>query len=205
MVPVPDDRLAGHLGLAELRVGVGRIGADPGSGPRVLAWWAAHVCPSFDGAWAVGAVHEEEWTGGPEPDRITVRGFVADAARAAVSPLEADAGLAALAAAQPFRVEPTFRRPLGDTGAWCEMATLDGLGYQVRWQTRAVRAGSLAFANPRAGWLVDLERALFRFARRVVAAAAAPQFEPRLEAWAAYREPLRRGETADAERGKGML
>ena len=73
---------------------------------------------------------------------------------------------------------------------WVETATLDGLGYNVRWGTRAA-VGHFRFSNPRAAWLEEFERVLFQFARQIVAASGAARFESQLVRWAEYREPLK--------------
>jgi hypothetical protein len=191
MLPVFDDQLAQHLGLEALQVGAGPVGqAGRPSAPRVLAWWSVSVEPSFDRSWAVGALHEEVWTGGPDPEAVTARGFVADADGAAVAPLAADEGLAALGRLDPFRVAPTHRTKMLNRDVWVEMTTLDGLGYRVRWGSQATE-GQFRFSNPNAGWLVDVERVLFGFARRVVLASGVGRFEDQLQCWAEYREPLR--------------
>lgn len=190
MVSVSDKQLARHLGLRELCVGASRVDAIGVGCPRVLAWWAVSVNPSFVRSWTVGAVHEESWVSGPDPDWVTARGFVADTDEAAVAALEADPVLDALAALNPFRVEPTCRRYMAHSDEWCQMATLDGLGYSLRWETRAVQSGSLAFANPRTGWLRQLEGVLFSFARQVVSASSTSRFEAQLGCWFEYREPV---------------
>jgi hypothetical protein len=191
MLPVPDDQLAQHLGLESLRVGAGPVGqGNRPTAPRVLAWWSVSVEPSFNRWWAVGAVHEEVWTGGPDPDAVTARGFVADADGAALAPLAADEGLDALGRLDPFRVAPTPRTKMLIRDVWVEVTTIDGLGYAVRWGTRATE-GQFRFSNPEADWLVDFERVLFGFARKVVLASGVGRFEDQLRCWAEYREPLR--------------
>jgi hypothetical protein len=194
--PVDPELLAGPLGLAELRVGARRAGAD--GGPSVLAWWAATVEPSFDPPLAVGAVHEEDWAGGPDPGLVTIRAFVVAGPKAAVAALPADPVPDALGRLNPFRVEPAYRPAIKirnvETGeireVRGEMCTLDGLGYALEWGTKAVSDGVLRFANPQAGWPLEFERLLFRFARHVVAAAGGPDFEAELACWARYREGI---------------
>jgi hypothetical protein len=141
-------------------------------------------------SWAVGALHEEVWTGGPDPDAVTARGFVADADGAAVAPLVRDEGLAALGRLDPFRVAPTPRVKMFNQDRWVEMATLDGRGYSVSRGTRATE-GQFRFSTPEAGRLVEFERVLFGFARRLVLASGVGRFEDQLQCWAEYREPLR--------------
>ena len=190
MLPVFDEHLAKHLGLSELRVGAERLGPRRAAEAlQVLAWWSVSVEPSFTPSWAVGALHEEEWGGGPDPGRVVARGFVADADGAAVAPLAADEVLGALGRLDPFRVEPASRTRVFGSQMWVEMGTLDGLGYALRWETKATE-GRLRFANPRAEWLMGFERVLFRFAARVVAASGARRFGEQLRCWARYREPL---------------
>src|SRR4051794_3279415 len=88
---VSPERLAAHLGLTALRVGGRRSAERPADGRRqVLAWWAVTVRPSFHPHFAVGAVHEEAWEGGPGPGRVAVRGFVAGGPGANVAALDAD-------------------------------------------------------------------------------------------------------------------
>jgi hypothetical protein len=193
---VAPDRLAEHLGLDELSVGARRRGADPARDPRqVLAWWAVTVEPSFGWPLAVGAVHEEEWTAGPHPDRVSARGFVVSLAGAAVTPVDADPIPEALGRLNPFRVVPAHRRPwdAGTTAAedrWSEVATLDGLGYSVRWETKALCDGGFRFDNPLAGWPLEFERVLYGFARGVVAAAGATELDEALAGWLEHREEL---------------
>jgi hypothetical protein len=197
VLPVFDEQLAANLGLDELRVGAGRAGVD--GSPQVLAWWAVGVEPSFARSWVVGAVYEEEWTGGPDPDRVSARGFVADAGGAAVAPLATNEVLDALGRLNPFRLVPTSRQKVVMVGTgraeemWVGTATRDGLGYNVRWETRAT-AGHFRFSNPQARCLEEFERVLFHFARQVVAASGALRFESQLECWAEYREPLKHAE-----------
>src|SRR5919198_1332936 len=108
---VSPDRLAEHLGLDELCVGAHRRGARPGADPRqVLAWWVVTVEPSFHPPLAVGAVHEEEWTGGPHADRVAARGFVVGLDGAAVAPVDADPIPEALGRLNPFQVVPAYRK-----------------------------------------------------------------------------------------------
>jgi hypothetical protein len=197
MLPIIDEQLAAHLGLDELRVGAGRVGADVG--PQVLAWWTVSVEPSFAHSCVVGAVYEEEWTGGPGPDRVAIRGFVADRDGAAISPLVADEVLDALGRLNPFRATPTPRQKVVMIGMgraeqmWVGTASRDGLGYTVRWGTRAAE-GHFRFSNPRAVWLEEFEHVVFRFAQRVVATSGASRFESPLGCWADYREPLKQVE-----------
>ena len=186
MFPLPDETIAKHLALKELRVGAART---EGRGSHVLAWWLVSVEPSFDSSWAIGALHEEEWTGGPTPDRVTVRGFVVDADGAAVAPLHTDEVLVGLGTLNPFQVEPTRRVKVCNADIWCEMATVDGLGYRLRWGTRADE-GAFRCSNPEADWLVEFERVLFRFAHRVVTDSAVVRFEEQLRCWAEYRDGL---------------
>jgi hypothetical protein len=125
----------------------------------VLAWWVVTVEPSFDPPLAVGAVHEEGWTGGPHADRVTARGFVVGLAGASVAPVDADPIPDALGRLNPFRVVPAYRKQwithhCGEgieSRDWGEMWTLDGLGYVVRWETKALRDGEFRFANPVTG------------------------------------------------------
>jgi hypothetical protein len=199
--PIDPEVLAGPLGLAELRVGAQRAGAD--DGPEVLAWWAATVEPSCDPPLAVGAVHEEDWTGGPGPGPVTIRGFVVAGPKAAVATLSVDPVPDALGRLNPFQVEPAHRvlrhMPGVDGEAaeesWVEVCTLDGLAYGLEWGTKAVSDGVLRFSNPEAGWPLEFERLLFRFASQVVAAAGL-DFEAELACWARYRK----GIAADAAR-----
>lgn len=200
MIPVFDDQLAKHLGIHGLHVGAGR--AEGAGGPRILAWWSVSVEPSFSRSWAIGALHEEEWTHGPDPDRITARGFVADRDGAAVARLEADEVLEALGRLNLFQLAPTHRMKVIGRELWLEAATLDGLGYSVRWGTRATR-GRFRFSNPRFEWLEDFERVLFRFARRVITASGVGRFEEQLECWASYQASVRSiepGASADRPR-----
>jgi hypothetical protein len=189
VLPIFDEQLAKHLGLDALRVGAGRTNSI--TGPRVLVWWSVNVEPSFAPSWVVGALHEEEWSGGPDPERITIRGFVADAAGAAIAPLDADEVLGELGRLNPFQVAPTHREKAFGFGKemWCEMGSLDGLGYLLRWGTRATE-GQFRFANPHVGWLDEFERVLFRFASRVITASGVGRFEEQLECWADYRESV---------------
>jgi hypothetical protein len=188
MFPVPDEQAARYLGLTRFHVGAARADVkDPA--PRVLGWWAVTVSPSFAPAWVVGALHEELWTGGPDPEWVAVRGFVLDREGAATTDLEDDPVLAALAALNPFRVVPTHRQKGGNFDEWHETRTLDGLGYGVRWGTRATH-GAFRFSNPRVDWLWEFERVLFGFARRVVSLAEGTRFERHLGTWAAYRESI---------------
>jgi hypothetical protein len=169
MMPVSDERLAEYLGLDEFRVGGEPAGRDAGGGPRVLAWWAVSIEPSFERPLVVGSVHEEVWIDGPDPDRVAARGFVADATGAAVVPLDADEVLDALGRLNPFQVAPTPRqKTVGAMAMWVETAVLDGRGYGVRWGNRAA-GGRFRFTSPRVPWLVEFERVLYRFARRVSA------------------------------------
>jgi hypothetical protein len=59
----------------------------------------------------------------------------------------------------------------------------------VRWATRATEGG-FRFSNPRADWLLDFERVLYRFARRVVAASGESRFEAQLALWVERRPAL---------------
>lgn len=144
-------------------------------------------------------MHEEEWTGGPDPDRVLARGFVADATSAAVAPRAVDDVLDALGRLNPFRPAPTPRQKVVMIGAgkaeemWVGTASLDGLGYTVRWGTRATE-GHFRFSNPHAAWLEEFERVLFRFARHVVAVSGASRFESQLGCWVECREPLKHAE-----------
>jgi hypothetical protein len=163
----------------------------------------ASVEPSFDPSWVIGAVHEELWTAGPSPDWVAVRGFVADVEGAAVAPLEVDAALEAFGQLNPFRVEPAYRTKFVNVDIWFESAITDGLGYAVRWETKAVRRGAFAFSNPVAAWLLPFERLLFRFAQQVVSGSGATRFENQLRCWAEYRDAVRNAEqsaTADRPR-----
>ena len=190
---VSPERLAAHLGLSELRAGARRLaGRRPEDLWQVLAWWAVTVEPSFHPPFAVGAVHEEEWEGGPGPGRVAIRGFVAGGLGANVAALDADPVPDALGRLNPFRVEPAYRVnwSLGGRESWGEVATLDGLGYSVRWGTKAVREGGFRFANPHAGWPLEFERLLYRFARRVTIAGGAGELEDALVCWRGYREGI---------------
>jgi hypothetical protein len=188
MFPVSDEQIARYLGLERLRVGA-RSGTGRG---QVLAWWWVNVGPSFDHNWAVGAIHEEEWTCGPTSEVTAIRGFVADADGAAVVALTTDSALMALGTLNPFRVEPTTRQRVqwGEHEAWVETRTADGLAYWLRWGTRATE-GTAFFANPEAGWLVEFERVLFRFARQVVSKSKVRRFQKQLRTWIRYRKELR--------------
>src|SRR5262249_363212 len=156
------------------------------------AWWTVSVEPSYHESWIVGAIHEEDWPGGPAPGHVVLHGFVADKEGVAVAVSPADPGLAALKGLNPFRVElprryPATLRPDPDLEdspraaeeeeAWDELVTLDGLGYELRWETRAIEEGRFAFANPTADWLVEFERVLFGFARQIVLSSAAGRFQ----------------------------
>lgn len=190
---VSPERLAAHLGLAELQVGAGRAAAREREDHwQVLAWWAVTVEPSFHPRFAVGAVHEEEWKGGPGPGRIAIRGFVAGVLGANVAALDADPVPDALGRLNPFRVEPAYRVnwSVGGRASWGEMATLDGLGYTVRWETKAVPEGEFRFANPHAGWPLQFERLLYQFARRVTIAGGVGELEGALACWRGYREGI---------------
>jgi hypothetical protein len=209
--PVDEDRIAHLLGLAELRVGAGRAGDADADRWQVLAWWAVTVKPSFDPYFAVGAVHEEEWVGGPAPARVAARGFVAGEPGAVTAPLEADPVPDALGRLNPFRVEPahrvkwTLRRPEAGTAeeSWGERATLDGLGYAVRWETKAARGGGFEFANPRAGWPLEFERLVYRFARQVTISGGAGEFEDALVRWRSHRAGIDAAEPGRApDRGR---
>src|SRR5262245_30809932 len=190
---VSPERLAAHLGLTELRVGARRSG-DRRTDDRVqvLAWWAVTVEPSFHPCFAIGAVHEEDWEGGPGPGRVTVRGFAVGETGANVAALDADPVPDTLGRLNPFRVEPPYRVQWsrGDGASWGEVATLDGLGYAIRWGTKTVRDGGFQFSNPHAGWPLDFERLLYRFARRVTIAAGVGELEDALECWRGYREGI---------------
>jgi hypothetical protein len=204
--PVAEDRIAHLLGLAELRVGAGRAGGPEGDRRQLLAWWAVTVKPSFHPYFAVGAVHEEEWVEGPSAERVTVRGFVAGEPGAVTAALGADPIPDALGRLNPFRVEPAHRMKWTlhdpDAGAvkesWGEVATLDGLGYSVRWETKAARGGGFDFANPRAGWPLEFERILYRFARQVTIAGGVGEFEDALVRWRGYREGIDAAEPRSA-------
>jgi hypothetical protein len=116
-----------------------------------------------------------------------------------VAVLDADPVLEELGQLNPFRLEPTWRERVGDR--WCEAVTLDGVGYTLRWGTRAVRGGRFAFPNPSAPWLLQLERVLFCFARQVVSASAVVRFNEQLRCWVKYRESVKAvGRGAAAER-----
>jgi hypothetical protein len=187
MFPIPDERLAQHLGLTELCVGASRTDA---ADPSVLAWWLVSVEPSFSRSWTVGVIHEETWTDGPYPDSVTARGFVADLDGAAVAPLSSDPILECLGRLDPFRIEPTHRVKVANADWWVEAHTLDGLGYSLRWETQAVHGARFRFSNPRAERLMEFERVLFRFAREIVAASGVGGFEEQLRCWVGYRDVL---------------
>ena len=166
-----------------------------------MAWWLVVVKPSFDPYFAIGAVHEEMWKRGPEADQHRVRGFVIEGELAAVAPLQADPIPEYLAQLSPFRVERTHRQKIrniapGDGDAteefdWCEMRTLDGLGYTFQWGSKTISEGSFCFSNPRTGWTVEFERALFRFARNVDSKVGNGALNYQFERWLDYREELR--------------
>ena len=202
--PVAKEQLARHLGLTGLRVGAGRARAATNDRWQVLAWWAATVEPSFDPYFVVGAIHEEEWEGGPDPGRVAVRGFVAGEPGANVTTLDADPVPDALGRLNPFRVEPAHRTKwilhkadrTSVEESWGEGQSLDGLGYSVRWQTKAVRDGGFEFSNPSAGWPLEFERLLYQFARSVTIAGGVGEFEDALVCWRSYREGIESAEPA---------
>lgn len=207
---VSPESLAFHLGLQALSVGSKRVTESPESDCRqVLAWWTVTVEPSFHPSLVVGAVHEEEWTSGPTPDRVTARGFVAGLAGAAVIPLDTDPVPDALGRMNPFGVEPAHRIlwRLHSAGretvseSWGEVRTLDGLAYSVRWATKAADGGQFRIANPRAGWPLEFERMLYEFARRVVLVADAVNLDPALACWLGYREEIATEPRATPDRG----
>lgn len=138
-------------------------------------------------------VYEEEWTGGPDPDRVSAKGFVADREVAAICPIETDEVLESLRTLNPFRPLPTHRQKSLGFGPgqaeemWLETHTLEGIGYTVRWDKRATM-GHFRFSNPRVDWLKEFERLLFRFARRVVSASGECRVEPHLILWAECQE-----------------
>ncbi|WP_052558487.1 hypothetical protein [Gemmata sp. SH-PL17] len=176
--PVFNEQLARHLNLTTLSVGSGRQGAvgEPGAS-CVLAWWTVSVLPSFHPAWVVGAVHEE-WKSGPSPDRVVIRGFVADENGADIAALDTDEVLHFLGSLNPFQVAPN-----GCVG------THDGLGYRFQWSSWATE-GTFRFSNPRGDWLVELERVLFRFARQIASTAKSDRFADQLRCWGEYREAI---------------
>ncbi len=191
--PVADDRVAGLLGLRALQVGSKKVAtARDADNWRVLAWWMVVVEPSFDPYFAVGAVHEELHTGGPGIGRVAIRGFVAGEPGADVAALDADPIPDALGRLNPFRVEPPHRIPWDLEGqeSWGEVATADGLGYLVRWGTKAVDEGAFRFANPGAGWPLEFERLVYQFARRVTLTGGVGDFEDALVRWRGYRDGI---------------
>src|SRR4051794_32877755 len=95
MLQVSDEQVARYLGLTGLRVGAGRIAVAERIQPQVLAWWAVSVLPSFDRSFVVGAIHEELWSAGPNPDWVAAKGFLVDVEGAAVADLKADPALEA--------------------------------------------------------------------------------------------------------------
>jgi hypothetical protein len=204
--PVSKEEIAKHLGLEQLWVGARRSGsANDSRGPQVLAWWAAHVKPSFAPKWVLGALHEEEWTRGPNPDRVTIRGFLADKHRATVATLEVDPIPEAMGRLNPFAVVPTHRccREVidGDTGEvekeWSEYLVADGLSYSVSWETKAVGKGGFEFSNPQAGWPLEFERLLYEFALKVMGVGGAGEFEEHIAEWLDHRPEILGTDAAD--------
>lgn len=169
-LPVFPEKIAEHLGITELKVGARRI--DSEGGPPVLAWWMLSVNPCFARNWAVGAIHEEIYRDGPHSDGIVIHGFVADSEEAAIKTLEEDKGLIAIHKLNPFRVAPARRMPLGFVDdpkkqSWCEVRTLDGLSYCLRWGNKASE-GQFRMSNPHVAWAKIFEKRVGAFAKEVL-------------------------------------
>ena len=141
--------------------------------------------PSFDPYFVVGAIHEEDGKAG----RTRVAWPSADSLLA--SPVQTSLRWTptrspdALGRLNPFRVEPAHRTKwilhkadrTSVEESWGEGQSLDGLGYSVRWQTKAVRDGGFEFSNPSAGWPLEFERLLYQFARSVTIAGGVGELE----------------------------
>jgi hypothetical protein len=194
---ISNDDIAQRLGFEKLRLGYHKgAGAAKWQGVRVNAFWVLTACPAFARGWKAGALAVEDVTGGVPAFAHRCLAFLAtdefvESAELPGDPAEVLAGI------DPFEACFPKRHKMGD-GRWKEGLPLDGISYELEWETEAVQWGRFRFGNPRTAPLIALERRLFDLASRVHEVRGNAQVADYLDFWSSYVR--RRSATQPADR-----
>jgi hypothetical protein len=180
---ISNDDIARRLGFEQLRLGYHRGPGLP-EWLRINAFWVLTACPTFAAGWKAGALAVEDVTGGVPTFAHRCLAFFAtdelvESAEVPGDPAEVLAGI------DPFEASFPERHRMGD-GRWKEGHSLDGISYELEWETEAVRWGRFRFGNPRTAPLIALERRLFDLVSRVHEVRGSAQVAEYLDLWWGY-------------------
>jgi|GEM_PF-5211352 len=182
---ISNDTLAQRLGLSQLRLGYQtEPGLPVGHQLLVNAYWVLTACPSFAHGWKLGAVAVEDVIDRVPTFRHRHRAFFATDSFVESAELSETLIGSVFAGADLFTAVFPERCRVGDR--WLTALPLDGISYDLEWETQQVRNGRLGFSNPRTEPMVALERRLFEFADHIRRATDSERVREFLELWQTY-------------------